>query len=63
MALTEMFGGVLFLISDVFEMSSFCRETLALLEARKASLEAKNQDTDDEMEDADVIKMAVRFDK
>ncbi|XP_048371641.1 tRNA-dihydrouridine(20) synthase [NAD(P)+]-like isoform X2 [Sphaerodactylus townsendi] len=50
-------------ICEVFEMSGFYKETSALLEAKKASLETKNQVEDDQMEDADVIKMAVKFDK
>ncbi|XP_062997616.1 tRNA-dihydrouridine(20) synthase [NAD(P)+]-like isoform X2 [Elgaria multicarinata webbii] len=50
-------------ICEAFEMSSFYHETSALLEAKKVSLEAKDQDEDDHAEDADVIKMAVRFDK
>nr|XP_032638790.1 tRNA-dihydrouridine(20) synthase [NAD(P)+]-like isoform X2 [Chelonoidis abingdonii] len=49
-------------ICEVFEMGSFYEETTAILEA-KASLKAKTQDKDEQMEDADVIKMAVRFDK
>lgn len=53
----------LFFISEAFEMSSFYQETSALLEAKKASLEANNQDEEDHSEDSDVIKMAVKFDK
>ncbi|XP_030437381.1 tRNA-dihydrouridine(20) synthase [NAD(P)+]-like isoform X2 [Gopherus evgoodei] len=49
-------------ICEVFEMGSFYEETTAILEA-KASLKAKTQDKDEQMEDTDVIKMAVRFDK
>uniref|UniRef100_A0A8C3XLQ3 Dihydrouridine synthase 2 n=1 Tax=Chelydra serpentina TaxID=8475 RepID=A0A8C3XLQ3_CHESE len=41
----------------------FYEETTAILEAKKASLKAKTQDEDEQMEDTDVIKMAVRFDK
>uniref|UniRef100_A0A8C3S3G0 Dihydrouridine synthase 2 n=1 Tax=Chelydra serpentina TaxID=8475 RepID=A0A8C3S3G0_CHESE len=48
---------------NFFEMGSFYEETTAILEAKKASLKAKTQDEDEQMEDTDVIKMAVRFDK
>lgn len=44
-------------------MSEFYEETTALFEAKKTSLETKKQDEDDQMEDPNVIKMAVRFDK
>lgn len=49
--------------SEVFEMADFYEETTAVLEAKKTSLETEAQDEDDQMEDPDVIKMAVRFDK
>lgn len=49
--------------SEVFEMGDFYEETTAIFEAKKTSLETKMQDEDDQMEDPDVIKMAVRFDK
>lgn len=52
-----------FFNSEVFEMGGFYEETTAILEAKKASLKAKTQDEDEQMEDTDVIKMAVRFDK
>lgn len=44
-------------------MADFYEETTAIFEAKKTSLETDTQDEDDQMEDADVIKMAVRFDK
>ncbi|XP_019361289.1 PREDICTED: tRNA-dihydrouridine(20) synthase [NAD(P)+]-like [Gavialis gangeticus] len=50
-------------ICEVFEMSGFYKETIAILEAKKVSLETKTQDEGDQVEDTDVIKMAVRFDK
>ncbi|OXB54270.1 hypothetical protein ASZ78_007310 [Callipepla squamata] len=50
-------------ICEAFEMSEFYEETTAIFEAKKTSLETKKQDEDDQMEDPDVIKMAVRFDK
>ncbi|XP_040536951.2 tRNA-dihydrouridine(20) synthase [NAD(P)+]-like isoform X5 [Gallus gallus] len=50
-------------ICEAFEMSEFYEETTALFEAKKTSLETKKQDEDDQMEDPNVIKMAVRFDK
>ncbi|XP_003223003.1 tRNA-dihydrouridine(20) synthase [NAD(P)+]-like [Anolis carolinensis] len=50
-------------ICEVFEMGSFYEETTAILEGKKASLEAKDQDENDQIEDTDVVKMAVRFDK
>ncbi|KAJ6666070.1 hypothetical protein lerEdw1_000974 [Lerista edwardsae] len=50
-------------ICDIFEMSSFYKEASALLEVKIPSLEVKDQSEEDPMEDADVIKMAVRFDK
>ncbi|KAM4767508.1 tRNA-dihydrouridine(20) synthase [NAD(P)+]-like isoform 2-T2 [Cyanocitta cristata] len=50
-------------ICEVFEMGDFYEETTAIFEAKKTSLETKTQDEDDQMEDPDVIKMAVRFDK
>ncbi|XP_054856830.1 tRNA-dihydrouridine(20) synthase [NAD(P)+]-like isoform X2 [Eublepharis macularius] len=50
-------------ICEIFEMGSFYKETSALLEARKASLETKDQGEDDQLEDVDVITMAVKFDK
>ncbi|NXL92282.1 DUS2L synthase, partial [Alectura lathami] len=50
-------------ICEAFEMSDFYEETTAIFEAKKTSLETKTQDEDDQMEDPDVIKMAVRFDK
>ncbi|NWW35940.1 DUS2L synthase, partial [Panurus biarmicus] len=50
-------------ICEVFEMGDFYEETTAIFEAKKTSLETKMQDEDDQMEDPDVIKMAVRFDK
>uniref|UniRef100_A0A8C8RCH5 Dihydrouridine synthase 2 n=1 Tax=Pelusios castaneus TaxID=367368 RepID=A0A8C8RCH5_9SAUR len=50
-------------ICEVFEMGHFYEETTAILEAKKTSLKAKIQDEDDRMEDTDVIKMAIRFDK
>uniref|UniRef100_A0A8B9TQ76 Dihydrouridine synthase 2 n=1 Tax=Anas platyrhynchos TaxID=8839 RepID=A0A8B9TQ76_ANAPL len=46
-----------------FEMADFYEETTAIFEAKKTSLETKIQDEDDQIEDPDVIKMAVRFDK
>ncbi|OXB76109.1 UNVERIFIED_CONTAM: hypothetical protein H355_000208 [Colinus virginianus] len=49
-------------ICEAFEMSEFYEETTAIFEAKKTSLETKKQDEDDQMEDPDVIKMAVRFD-
>lgn len=49
--------------SEAFEMSEFYKETTAVFEAKKTSLETKQQDEDDQMEDPDIIKMAVRFDK
>nr|XP_006117702.1 tRNA-dihydrouridine(20) synthase [NAD(P)+]-like isoform X1 [Pelodiscus sinensis] len=49
-------------ICEVFEMGHFYEETTAILEAKKV-LKAKTQDDDDQMEDTDVIKMSVRFDK
>lgn len=49
--------------SEVFEMGDFYEEMTAVFEAKKTSLETKMQDEDDQMEDPDVIKMAVRFDK
>ncbi|XP_066050426.1 tRNA-dihydrouridine(20) synthase [NAD(P)+]-like isoform X1 [Chamaea fasciata] len=50
-------------ICEVFEMGDFYEEATAIFEAKKTSLETKMQDEDDQMEDPDVIKMAVRFDK
>ncbi|KFO63123.1 tRNA-dihydrouridine(20) synthase [NAD(P)+]-like, partial [Corvus brachyrhynchos] len=50
-------------LCEVFEMGDFYEETTAIFEAKKTSLESKTQDEDDQMEDPDVIKMAVRFDK
>uniref|UniRef100_UPI00254141F8 tRNA-dihydrouridine(20) synthase [NAD(P)+]-like n=1 Tax=Euleptes europaea TaxID=460621 RepID=UPI00254141F8 len=50
-------------ICEIFGMSSFYKETSAILEVKKASLETKDRNEDDQMEDADVIKMAVKFDK
>ncbi|NXE62528.1 DUS2L synthase, partial [Calcarius ornatus] len=50
-------------ICEAFEMGDFYEETTAIFEAKKTSLETKVQDEDDQMEDPDVIKMAVRFDK
>ncbi|XP_009698368.1 PREDICTED: tRNA-dihydrouridine(20) synthase [NAD(P)+]-like isoform X2 [Cariama cristata] len=50
-------------ICEVFEMADFYEETTAIFEAKKTSLESETQDEDDQMEDPDVIKMAVRFDK
>ncbi|XP_061450186.1 tRNA-dihydrouridine(20) synthase [NAD(P)+]-like isoform X2 [Rhineura floridana] len=50
-------------ICEAFEMSRFYQETSTLLEAKNVSLEAKGRDEEDQTEDADVIKMAVRFDK
>ncbi|XP_068058858.1 tRNA-dihydrouridine(20) synthase [NAD(P)+]-like isoform X2 [Anomalospiza imberbis] len=50
-------------ICEAFEMGDFYEETTAIFEAKKTSLETKTQDEDDQMEDPDVIKMAVRFDK
>lgn len=50
-------------ICDAFEMSSFYKETSALLEAKTPLLEVKDPCEEDLPEDADVIKMAVRFDK
>ncbi|XP_074737474.1 tRNA-dihydrouridine(20) synthase [NAD(P)+]-like isoform X2 [Strix uralensis] len=50
-------------ICEVFEMADFYEETTAIFEAKKTSLETETQDKDDQMEDPDVIKMAVRFDK
>uniref|UniRef100_A0A8B9TPI2 Dihydrouridine synthase 2 n=1 Tax=Anas platyrhynchos TaxID=8839 RepID=A0A8B9TPI2_ANAPL len=48
---------------EAFEMADFYEETTAIFEAKKTSLETKIQDEDDQIEDPDVIKMAVRFDK
>ncbi|XP_057889986.1 tRNA-dihydrouridine(20) synthase [NAD(P)+]-like isoform X2 [Melospiza georgiana] len=50
-------------ICEAFEMGDFYEETTAIFEAKKTSLETKVQDEDDQTEDPDVIKMAVRFDK
>uniref|UniRef100_A0A8D0DIJ2 Dihydrouridine synthase 2 n=1 Tax=Salvator merianae TaxID=96440 RepID=A0A8D0DIJ2_SALMN len=50
-------------ICEVFEMSDFYQETSTLLETKKATLEAKGQDEDEQTDGADIIKMAVRFDK
>ncbi|KAM6065396.1 tRNA-dihydrouridine(20) synthase [NAD(P)+]-like isoform 1-T1 [Theristicus caerulescens] len=50
-------------ICEVFEMADFYEETTAIFEAKKTSLETETQNEDDQMEDPDVIKMAVRFDK
>ncbi|NWV90661.1 DUS2L synthase, partial [Machaerirhynchus nigripectus] len=50
-------------ICEVFEMGDFYEETTTIFAAKKTSLETKTQDEDDQMEDPDVIKMAVRFDK
>ncbi|NXV75865.1 DUS2L synthase, partial [Atlantisia rogersi] len=50
-------------ICEVFEMADFYEETKAGFEAKKTSLETETQDEDDQMEDPDVIKMAVRFDR
>lgn len=44
-------------------MADFYEDTRAIFEAKKTSLETKIQDDDDQIEDPDVIKMAVRFDK
>lgn len=44
-------------------MANFYEETTAVFEAKKTSVETKIQDEDDQIEDPDVIKMAVRFDK
>lgn len=52
-----------FFNSQVFEMNGFYKETTAILETKKVSLETKTQDEGDQVEDTDVIKMAVRFDK
>ncbi|XP_042294008.1 tRNA-dihydrouridine(20) synthase [NAD(P)+]-like isoform X3 [Sceloporus undulatus] len=50
-------------ICEVFEMCHFYEETTALLEGKNSLLEATDQDVDDQIEDTDVIKVAVRFDK
>ncbi|NWU83971.1 DUS2L synthase, partial [Onychorhynchus coronatus] len=50
-------------ICEVFEMGDFYEETTAIFEAKKMSLETETQDDDDQMDNPDVIKMAVRFDK
>ncbi|KAJ7408992.1 tRNA-dihydrouridine(20) synthase [NAD(P)+]-like protein [Willisornis vidua] len=50
-------------ICEVFEMGDFYEETTAIFEAKKTSLETETQDEDEQMDDPDVIKMAVRFDK
>uniref|UniRef100_A0A8C7E8R7 Dihydrouridine synthase 2 n=1 Tax=Nothoprocta perdicaria TaxID=30464 RepID=A0A8C7E8R7_NOTPE len=50
-------------ICEVFEMADFYEETTTVFTAKKASLETNIQDEDDQMDDPDVIKMAVRFDK
>ncbi|NXX14358.1 DUS2L synthase, partial [Podargus strigoides] len=50
-------------ICEVFEMADFYEEMTAIFEAKKTSLETETQDEDDQMEDPDVIKMPVRFDK
>ncbi|KAM6253034.1 tRNA-dihydrouridine(20) synthase [NAD(P)+]-like isoform 2-T2 [Porphyrio hochstetteri] len=50
-------------ICEVFEMADFYEETTAVFEAKKTSLETEAQDEDDQMEDPDIIKMAVRFDR
>lgn len=44
-------------------MADFYEETTAVFETRKTSLETEARDEDDQTEDADVVKMAVRFDK
>lgn len=49
--------------SDVFEMADFYKETTAVFVTKKTSLETEAQDEEDQTEDPDVIKMAVRFDK
>ncbi|NWR70159.1 DUS2L synthase, partial [Centropus unirufus] len=50
-------------ICEAFEMADFYEETTAGFEAKKASLETDTQDEDDQVQDPDVIKMAVKFDK
>uniref|UniRef100_A0ABM5EV95 tRNA-dihydrouridine(20) synthase [NAD(P)+]-like isoform X1 n=3 Tax=Pogona vitticeps TaxID=103695 RepID=A0ABM5EV95_9SAUR len=50
-------------ICEVFGMSSFYQEASAFLEAKKVSLEATDQDEEDQTDDPEVRKMAVRFDK
>ncbi|XP_040981737.1 tRNA-dihydrouridine(20) synthase [NAD(P)+]-like isoform X3 [Aquila chrysaetos chrysaetos] len=50
-------------ICEAFEMADFYEETTAIFEAKKTSSETETQGEDDQMEDPDVIKMAVRFDK
>uniref|UniRef100_A0A8C3Y5G3 Dihydrouridine synthase 2 n=1 Tax=Catharus ustulatus TaxID=91951 RepID=A0A8C3Y5G3_CATUS len=50
-------------ICEVFEMGDFYEEMTSVFEGKKTSLETKTQDEDDQIEDPDVIKMAVRFDK
>lgn len=44
-------------------MADFYEETTAIFEAKKTSSQTEAQDKDEQMEDPDVIKMAVRFDK
>ncbi|NXY47184.1 DUS2L synthase, partial [Ceuthmochares aereus] len=50
-------------ICEAFEMADFYEETTAIFEVKKTSLETGMQDEDDQMQDPDVIKMAVKFDK
>ncbi|XP_071613070.1 tRNA-dihydrouridine(20) synthase [NAD(P)+]-like isoform X3 [Heliangelus exortis] len=50
-------------ICEVFEMADFYEETAAIFEAKKTSVETEAEVEDDEVEDPDVIKMSVRFDK
>ncbi|KAH0619513.1 hypothetical protein JD844_000195, partial [Phrynosoma platyrhinos] len=49
-------------ICEVFDMCHFYEEATALLEGKNSSLETMDQDVDDQIEDTDVIKVAVRFD-
>lgn len=44
-------------------MADFYEKSTAIFEAKKTSSETETQDEDDQLEDPDVIKMAVRFDK
>ncbi|KFV18419.1 tRNA-dihydrouridine(20) synthase [NAD(P)+]-like, partial [Tauraco erythrolophus] len=50
-------------ICEVFEMADFYEETTAVFEAKKTSVETETPEENDQIEDPDVIKMAVRFDK
>ncbi|XP_043937984.1 tRNA-dihydrouridine(20) synthase [NAD(P)+]-like isoform X2 [Protopterus annectens] len=47
-------------ICEIFELEDFYKETAEMLQARKAALKVQTQE-EDQAEDTDVIKMAVRF--